>query len=96
MIDFPKQFKDPEDQEYILKRETWAHIVSGHGEVANHLDEIRKCIETPDEIIQSDQSHHRYIYRRNPDKLDYNFFVVVVDRNSGSVVTVYATNRNKF
>ncbi len=99
LIDFPKKFKDPEDNEYVLKRSTWSHIVAGqnpHGEFVGHIEEIRKCIENPADIFESKKSDVRYIYRRMPDKMDYKFVVVVVDRADNLVVTAYPANNDDF
>jgi hypothetical protein len=99
LVDFPEKFEDPEGRVYTLKRTVWSHIVAGenpHGELVDNVNELKKCIEEPDEIIPSKQSQKRYIYRRNPRDLDYKFLVVVVDRSENIVVTAYPTNRDSF
>jgi hypothetical protein len=47
---------DPRGLVVTLTEDTWEHAVSGHGEIADYLEQARLAVETPDEIYYDPKS----------------------------------------
>lgn len=88
-----RTFTDKNDQTFTLYTEVLEHILSGHPEIAEHLDLIDSTLKNPNFIYRSRIYENRFLYYRSYRKNLYS--VVVVDISTKVIKTVYITDRIK-
>lgn len=89
--------EDPEDREISLHEKTWSHISTGHPEPIVNLENIRKTIEDPNVILESESYVNSYAYSNNSfakSKLYVNVHVGFADagQTKGDVKTAYVSS----
>lgn len=68
---------DREEREVYLTDEQWEHIISRHGELQNHLDDVLNTVRQG-KRKQQPQDPQAYVYRLPCDALRYPFNGIIV------------------
>jgi len=75
-------------------REYWTLILRKHPEVAGKEDEVRRCLQDPEQVRRSKQDRAVYLFYRA--LVPYHLVVVVRRLNGdGFIITSYITDKVK-
>ena len=97
---------DRESREIYLTEEQWEHIISRHGELRNHLEDVLNTIRLGKRKQQS-QDPQAYVYHWQCETLRYPFNGIIVavvfrfepsnghDRSNNFIVTAWGAMRRE-
>ena len=84
---------DPRGRTVWLSKEGWDHIVEGHREVAQHLAELKKCVETAEKRTRGNYEGTEKLWTRNVGPSSWFCVVVRYEGQTGTVRTALAVKR---
>jgi hypothetical protein len=94
--------QDRAGREVVLASAGFDHILHGHDEISDRLDEVRTAIEQPDFVTRDARYHHREIHYRRMASGQGLLKVVVQYRPVppqgtwvGEVITAYRVRKRK-
>lgn len=88
--ELPAAVLDPDGAVVVLSEERWSHIVDGHPELADQLDEVLATVESPTRRLPGRDAAEQWFYLEGADPSRWIKVVVRYETSdSGRIVTAF-------
>lgn len=89
----PRSSRDPRGREIVLTAERWQHIVTGHPELAAHVEQVLRAVRAPTEALPGREPDEEWFYLRDAGPSRWLKVVVLFEGPTGRIITAFPRRR---